>query len=117
MKICFVFLALAGLLAAGCGNGPGDSTSVTNAPAASTPATAAGDYAGAMARSQQLAVKTIDTAAFNSAIQLFQVDKGRLPKDLNELVQEKFLPKIPATPPGTPLDYDAATGRVRVVNQ
>jgi len=117
MKNSFWLLVLAGAWAAGCGDGPGNSSPATNAPAASTPASAAGDYLGAMARSQQLAVKTIDTAAINSAIQLFQVDKGRLPKDLNELVQEKFLPKIPATPPGTRLDYDAATGRVRVVNQ
>src|SRR6185436_1634969 len=65
----------------------------TNAPAASSssgnPLTAPVDYLGAVAKAQQSAVKTIDTVSLNNAIQLFQVQEGRFPTDLNELVTKK----------------------------
>jgi hypothetical protein len=53
----------------------------------------------------------------NQAIRLFQVEQGRWPKDLDELVQEKYLARIPATPYGTKLVYDPATGEAKVVKQ
>jgi stage V sporulation protein SpoVS len=117
MKIPVLILPVVLVLSAGCGDHSSSTPQTTNTAAGSTPASAAGDYAGAMARSQQLAVKTIDTAAINQAIQMFQVEKGRFPKDLNELVENKDIPKIPDTPPGTKLVYDAAAGQVRVEKQ
>jgi hypothetical protein len=48
---------------------------------------------------------------------LFQVDKGRFPKDLDELVQEKYLTKVPDAPYGMKIDYDPATGTAKVVKQ
>ena len=48
---------------------------------------------------------------------LFSVENGRNPKDLNELVEQKFLPKIPETPFGTKLVYDAASGTVKIVKE
>ena len=74
-------------------------------------------YLGAIAKGQQTAVKTIDTASIDKAIQLFAVENGRNPKDLNELVQQKFLGQIPETPFGTKLVYDPASGTVKVVKQ
>lgn len=112
----------------GCGDGSGNTSTGAASPAPESPQTNAGsgeggfvtapvDYLGAVAKQQQAAVKTIDVAAVSQAIKLFQTEQGRLPKDLDELVQEKYLPRIPATPYGTKLVYDATTGEVKVVKQ
>jgi hypothetical protein len=93
---------------AGCGgqsqDGPGQN-----------PLTAPADYVGAAGRAQQSAIKTVDTAAVNSAIQQFQVAEGRNPETLQELVQKGYLSKIPAAPRGMKIEYDARTGRATVV--
>ena len=73
------------------------------------------DYVGALGKAQQGAVKTVDTTSLNQAIQLFNVDQGRNPKDLNELVEKKFIPKIPDAPRGMKLEYDAGAGKAKVV--
>lgn len=105
-----------GAFVAGCGDKSNPPAQTTNAAAGSV-VTAPADYVGAMGRAEQSAVKTIDTASLKSAIQMFQADQGSLPKDLNELVEKKYLLKIPATPFGTKLDYDPKTGDVKVVKQ
>ena len=56
------------------------------------------------------------TAALNNAIQLFDVQEGRLPKNLQELVP-KYVGKIPEAPLGYKLVYDAKKGEVSVVRQ
>lgn len=89
-------------------NGAGGGTSPLNAPAG---------YLGALAKGQQSAVTTIDTTSVDKAIQLFSVENGRNPKDLNELVEQKFIPKIPETPYGTKLVYDPNAGTVKIVKQ
>ena len=116
MKITICFLAVAGTVLTGCGDHsskPAESTNAVSGGVLSAP----GDYGAALVKGHQFAVKTIDTAALKQAIQMFQADQGKLPKDLNELVQEKFLPKLPEAPAGMRLDYDPATGDVRVVKQ
>lgn len=60
---------------------------------------------------------SIDTNALTKAIDLFNVDKGRNPKDLNELVAERYIPMVPKPPYGTKLSYDAASGRVSIVKE
>ncbi len=108
------------VLAAGCGDKSSQpSTSPTNSVAtnSSTVLTAPVDYLGALAKAQQSAVKTVDTTSLNQAIQLFQVDKGRYPRDLNELVQERFIGQIPKAPYGMKIVYDANTGTVKVVKE
>lgn len=118
MKAPLLFSLAALVLAAGCGEKSSSPEQKTNAAASGgSVVTAPVDYLNAVAKGQQDAVKTIDTTSITKAIELFQVDKGRNPKDLNELVQEKFLAKIPDTPYGTKLDYDPATGQVRIVKQ
>jgi hypothetical protein len=72
---------------------------------------------GAAGRAKQSAVKIVDTASLTKAIELFQVDKGRLPKDLNELVAGKYIPVIPDAPVGMKIVYDPTTGEVKVVPQ
>lgn len=91
-------------------------TTATNATGGSL-VTAPVDYLNAAAKAQQNAVRTVDTASLDKAIQLFNVDNGRNPKDLNELVEKKYIPEIPPVPFGNKLNYDANSGRVSVVKQ
>jgi hypothetical protein len=111
-------LSFAALLLAGCSeksNSPAAGSNSTSS--GSSPATAPADYLNAMGKAQQNAVKTVDTTSINKAIQMFNVDQGRNPKDLNELVEKKYMPQLPTPPPGSKLDYDANAGSVRVVKQ
>ena len=104
------------MLLAGCGDKSSSSSQTTNT-SSGNPLNAPGDYLNAVTKGQQRAVKTVDTAAINQAIQMFQVDKGRLPKDLDELVIEKFIPRIPEAPAGMKITYDATAGTVKVVKE
>jgi hypothetical protein len=75
------------------------------------------DYLNAVVKAQQVATKQVDVAFINQAIQQFNVMEGRNPKDLNELVEKKYMGKIPPVPYGSKLDYDASSGQVKVVKQ
>jgi hypothetical protein len=110
--ISLVSCAVAGLFLAACGKSSPSADSNNN-----SPLTAPVDYLNSAAKSEQSAVKTIDTTSVTEAIQLFYTDKGRFPKDLQELVTEKYLPLVPTPPFGTRLDYDPATGAVKVVKE
>lgn len=113
------FLPLVALIAAtGCKPSDGSSQTAgsTNASSGSV-LQAPADYVGALGRAEQNAGKTADVASINQAVQMFQVDKGRFPKDLDELVQEKYLKRIPDAPYGMKINYDATTGQVKVVKQ
>ena len=118
MKTLFCFSVAASLILVGCGESSDKSVQPTNGAASgSSPLSAPADYVGALGKAQQSAVKTVDTASLDQAIQLFNVEHGRNPKDLNELVEGKFISKIPAAPYGMKLEYDAAAGKVKVVKQ
>ncbi len=118
MKTPLCAAVAVGLLLAGCGGKPAQSTSATNsADNSASVATAPVDYLRTITKGEQKAVKTVDTASLDQAIQLFSVDHGRFPKDLNELVAEKYIPIVPTPPYGTKLDYDATAGRVKIVGQ
>jgi hypothetical protein len=67
-------------------------------------------------RADKYAVKTIEVSYLNQAIQLFNTQEGRLPKDLNELVPN-YVGKIPDAPYGSKIVYDASSGTVTVVKQ
>ena len=105
----------------GCGKKPGSPPSAPAAAPAATPAAAPaaapGGYFGAMARGQQLAVKTVDVTSLNEEIQLFNVQEGRFPKDLNELVTQHYLGALPAPPAGMKLVYDPQQGKASVAPQ
>ncbi len=105
---------------AGCGKKEGAATTakITNQPSApGNPLTAPVDYLGAVGKAKKYAGKAVDLASLNQAIQQFRAGEDRFPKDLNELVSEGYLPRLPAAPPGTRLQYNAARGEVRVVQQ
>jgi hypothetical protein len=116
------YLSLCGVLwLAGCGDHqdtPAKSTNTAAGGGGGTPVNASGgDYLGTLVKGQQTAAKVVDTAALNQAVQLFNAQEGRNPKDLNELVTSKMIGSIPEAPAGMKLDYDPATGTVKVVKK
>jgi len=115
---CALFL-VAGLVLTGCGKDDKSSTNTTTVTASPAPPPApAGDgYLGAMTRAQQLAIKTVDVTSLNQEVQLFNTQEGRLPKDLNELVDKQYIGKLPAPPVGMKLVYDPVQGKVSVAPQ
>jgi hypothetical protein len=117
MKNLSILSLALGVFVAGCGDNSNKSASGTNTATSGSLITAPVDYLDAAAKAKQKTVKTIDTASLDKAIQLFNVEKGRNPKDLNELVSERFIKEIPAAPYGSRIDYDANSGRVSVVKQ
>lgn len=118
MKTSLCLGLLTALTLTGCGDKSTKPAQTTNAAAASSsPLTAPVDYLGALDKAQKTAGKVVDTASINQAIQMFQVDKGRNPKNLQELVDEKILPRIPEPPYGYKIVYDANAGTVQVVKQ
>lgn len=120
MKRSFSLLLLGSLYLAACSkeSPPAPSGPVTNASrSADNPLNAPADYGKALVRAQQSAVKTVDLAALTRAIEMFQVDKGRFPKDLQELVAGKYIGQIPPAPTGMRIDYDPVKGTVKMVNQ
>ena len=110
MKPTLALVPLIVALFAGCGENPG-------APAQSNPATAPAEYLKSAAKSQQRAIKAVDTAALNKAIELFYVQEGRFPKNLEEVVEKKFISELPPAPAGMKIVYDAKDGIVRVEKQ
>lgn len=109
------------LSSCGKSESPGTKAGGTNAPATNAaargenPLTAPADYLGAAAKAQKTAVRVVDTVSLNQAVQLFNAQEGRYPKDLNELVVEKYLPRIPQAPAGSKITYNPQTGEVKVV--
>jgi hypothetical protein len=103
------------LLLAGCSDKTNQPGSASNSGSSGgNPVTAPVDYLKAAANGQQTAIGTVDTTSLDKAIQLFNVDQGRNPTDLNELVQKKYIPIIPTPPNGSKLVYDSAAGKVTV---
>jgi len=118
MKTPVCLCLAASLILAACSQKSDTPVASTNTASTGTsPQNAPAGYLGALMKGQQSAVKIVDTTSLDKAIQLFAVENGRNPKDLNELVEQKFIPRIPETPFGTTLVYDAATGTVKVVNR
>jgi hypothetical protein len=118
MKTSLVFSAALGLVLVGCGDSSQKpAPASTNATTGGSVLTAPVDYLNSAAKAQQSAVKTVDTTSLNKAIEMFNVQEGRFPKDLNELVTKKYMPLIPTPPFGSKLEYDANAGTVKVVKQ
>ena len=119
MKTLLPLSVVAGLLLVGCGNNSSStSTPTTNATAnEGNPVTAPADYLNAVGNAQKTAVKTVDITSIHEAIQMFQVENARFPKDLNELVEKKYYPRLPQPPHGMKYDYNPNTGEVKEVPQ
>ncbi len=74
------------------------------------PVTAPSDYLNNVVQAERQANKTIDTASVNKAIEAFYVEEGHFPKDLMELVEKDFLPRLPDLPAGLSWQYDTNDG-------
>ena len=119
MKHFFLPLAAAVLLS-GCGekkpSQPGAAPKPEPNYNTGNPVTAPVDYLGAAVQAQHHAEKVIDVSYVNQAIQMFNVQEGRAPKNLQELVPN-YIAKIPDAPFGYKIVYDPAAGTVKVVKQ
>jgi hypothetical protein len=117
MKGIFLLSLTTLVIAAGCSQSGGSSETTSSTNRSMTNDGAFGQYMGGLAQAKQTAGKTVDVTSLTRVVQQFQVDKGRYPTDLNELVQEKYISRIPDAPYGMKIDYDPTTGDVKVVNQ
>jgi hypothetical protein len=115
MKSTLLLGILIGALV-GCGQNQDSQPATTNqAKVGENPLDAPTDYLRTATKAQQTAVKVVDTASINQAIQMFNVSEGRLPKDLDELVALKYLPRLPEPPANMKFSYDATSGTVKIV--
>lgn len=110
-----IIIAIVSIFVSGCGKKPeqtkGDQTNYSSG----NPITAPVDYLGAVGKAKQSADKTLDIVQIQRAIQQFEAAEGRFPKDLEELVAQQYLAKIPKAPPGMRIVYDPQKGTVKVV--
>jgi hypothetical protein len=109
----FISIAAAAMLA-GCGGKSGSSAQGTNSVNVAT--NGFGGYVKSLVEAQKSADKTIDVSYINQAIQLFNVQEGRYPKNLQELTPN-YVAKIPDAPHGYKIIYDATNGTVKMVQQ
>jgi len=56
-----------------------------------------------------------DLVLVKSCIERYQVDIGRLPSNLVELVDLGYLDAIPALPEGKAYNYDSKIGQLRII--
>jgi hypothetical protein len=114
--IHFIFISMAaGALLAGC-SGKSDSTAPQGTNTVNTATNGFGGYVKSLGEAQKTANKTIDVTSINKALELFNVQEGRFPKTLQELVPN-YMPKIPDAPAGFKLVYDATNGTVKLAQQ
>ena len=112
-----VSVLLAACFLAGCGGKTDTSSQDTNASSSGSALTAPVDYLGAVAKGKQRAEKTVgsvDANSLNQIISIFNVENGRNPNTLQELVP-KYIPRLPDAPTGFEFAYDAGSGTVKVV--
>ena len=117
MRLALLLLGVVAL--SGCGDkssapaAGGTNSSGTNASVLTAPV----DYLRAVGDSKQKAQGTLDTTSIDKAAELFNVDKGRYPNSIDEMVKEKYLPTTPSAPYGTKLQYDSKSGKSSVVRE
>jgi hypothetical protein len=76
----------------------------------------AADVNNPLVNAKRTADKTIDVSYINQAVQLFNVQEGRNPKTLDELVP-KYIAQIPTPPLGYKINYDATSGNATMVRE
>ncbi|MDX1951225.1 MAG: hypothetical protein SFY81_03525 [Verrucomicrobiota bacterium] len=113
MKLLLFFICLA-ISLSGCGKKDEPGLLTTNN-SSGNPVTAPVDYLGGVAQAKKVAEKTVNTASINQAIQIFHTEQGRYPKDLNELMTQKYLTQTPPPPYGMQFVYNPTNGQFKVV--
>ena len=120
MKTRLHTLLAVSLIVLGAAPGCRDSSSTGSSPSSTSggnPVTAPVDYLGAVSKGQQSAVNKLSLTGIQQAIQAYQAQEGKLPKDLQDLVKAKVLAKLPEAPRGMKFSYDPKSGEVKVVPQ
>ena len=119
MRISGCLILAFGLLLSGCGKKQQAATpKPTNAPAVGdNPLNAPAEYLGALNQAQKMAGKVIDNISVQKAIDSFFASEDRYPKDLTELVKQRYIPRLPDLPKGMVYEYNPSIGKVRVVRQ
>ncbi|HEY1174426.1 MAG TPA: hypothetical protein VGH19_23880 [Verrucomicrobiae bacterium] len=117
MKKSVLVLLLGASIIAGCDKPASESAPAAKPPekVGENPLNAPTDYLSTVAKGKKSAEAGVDTASLSSAISMFQVEKGRNPKDLEELVSSGTMKALPTPPYNMKFSYDAATGAVKVV--
>jgi len=115
MKSGLVLAALA-LAVAGCGkkDEAAKQNLLTNN-GSGNPLTAPVDYLGAVNQAKKAAVRAVDLAPIQQAIQLFHAQEDRYPKDLAELARARYIQQVPELPAGSRFAYNPATGDLKIV--
>src|SRR5438132_8509155 len=114
MKLSLVLALASAAVLAGCGK---DSTATKVANGANEVASAPGNYLKTITDAEKASQQKIDVTSLNKLTQQFNVQEGRYPKDLNELVTQRYIGKIPEPPYGYKITYDPNSGVVDVVKQ
>src|ERR1051325_1913944 len=65
-------------------------------------------YGHTMAQARRKATIQTDVISVDRAIQSVRADRGENPKSREELITEKFLPRLPDLPAGKKYDYNPA---------
>lgn len=79
-----------------------------------TPMNAVEKYGGVMGKTFKKSKAMDDLLYMKNKINTFQVQEGRYPYSLNELVEKNYLEKLPEPPKGMAFHYDASSGKVDV---
>ena len=113
--ICAV--SILAVLLIGCGKKEAKQENLLTNNNSGNPITAPVDYLGAVNQARKGAINTIDKASLTKQIELFHAQEDRFPRDLNELVQKRYIQGVPTPPPGMRFDYNAQTGEIKIVPQ
>ncbi len=79
-----------------------------------TPLNAIEKYGGVMGSALKKSKAMDDVLYMKNKINTFQIQEGRYPYSLNELVEKQYLEKLPEPPKGATFHYDASTGKIEV---
>jgi len=79
-----------------------------------TPFNAAEKYGGVMGTALKKSKAMDDVLYLKNKINTFQIQEGRYPSSLNELVEKKYIEELPQPPKGMTFHYDPSTGSVDV---
>lgn len=100
------------LMVVGCS----DSSSSTGKKATAADANPANYVRGALDAGMN-AKATVGAIGLERAIQLYRIKEGKNPSTLQDLVKKGHLPSIPPAPAGRAYQYNAKTGKVKVVSK
>ena len=79
-----------------------------------TPFNAVEKYGGVMGTALKKSKAMDDVLYLKNKINTFQIQEGRYPSSLNELVEKKYIEELPQPPKGMTFHYDPSTGSVDV---